>query len=112
MAITIEAAPIPYNEFNFLTAGEAGKTKVMTGKLSIGTSYTTGGELIVFGDFDDAATAIQHLQLGKPDVLDSLVVWVHATGKIQLVVASTGLEVASAVDVSTYKIPFIVFLTP
>ena len=115
MAITIFSTdPVPYNEFDLLTAGEDGKSKVVEGEMNIGTSYTSpGGELIVAADFSASASSIQTITFGSVSSDGDTHAWYDvANGKIVLTVGSTGVEVGNGIDVESRRLPFKARLKP
>ncbi len=67
------------------------------------TSYTTGGEDIVAQDVG-LKLRLDDLVLIGTEIITLRPVWLPATGKLKLIVSSTGLELGAGADGGTWRV--------
>lgn len=72
------------------------------------TSYTTGGEALSVPGIT-TIDGVFIVPTAIPAAAAGVFAWNAATGKIQAFVATTGVEVANAVNLSTYTLTLLVF---
>lgn len=71
------------------------------------TSYPTGGEPITPASL--GFTTIDFVQVSPKTVLANLTSWDYTNNKLIFTVASTGAQVANAVDLSTFPVRLLVW---
>lgn len=77
-------------------------------EFTFSNSYTTNGEALTVPGFTTIDTVII-TPSAIPGAAAGLFSWDAANGKIKAYVATTGVEVANAVNLSTYKVWVVVF---
>ena len=69
--------------------------------------WFTGGYAISAGTF--GFTTIDHVQVAPGSITAFIPIWVQSTGKLALLVPSTGVEVANTTNVSTAIVDVVIF---
>lgn len=90
----------------------ASNGKIVTGTVTMDSSYLTGGELVTPADF--GLNGIDHVIVGNPPLGGFVASYAAATGAIKLWYSTTGapnilVEVTSGVSAATAVVPVVVF---